>query len=139
MRDPTGRPYYLNQYTNTTQWDRPTKPAAPAAAPPPVQYAAPPPVQYAAPPPVQYAAPPPVQYAAPPPVQYAAPPPAAGAPLPPGWEERRDAQGRVYYVPPPPRAPRPPPRAEGRWRGLTRRGGAQQNHNNQSTSWTRPV
>jgi len=99
MRDPTGRPYYLNQYTNTTQWDRPTKPAAPAAAPPPVQYAAPPPVQYAAPPPVQ----------------YAAPPPAAGAPLPPGWEERRDAQGRVYYVPPrpPPPAPRPAPRAAG--------------------------
>ena len=83
MRDPTGRPYYLNQYTNTTQWDRPTKPAAPAAAPPPVQ--------------------------------YAAPPPAAGAPLPPGWEERRDAQGRVYYVPPrpPPPAPRPAPRAAG--------------------------
>ena len=43
MRDPTGRPYYLNQYTNTTQWDRPTQPATPAAPPPPVQYAPPPP------------------------------------------------------------------------------------------------
>lgn len=31
--------------------------------------------------------------------------------LPPGWEERKDAKGRTYYV----------------------------NHNNRTTTWTRPI
>ena len=46
------------------------------------------------------------------PVTPEAAPPAYASPLPNGWEEKRDAtSGQVYYV----------------------------NHNDQTTSWTRPV
>mmetsp|Transcript_13903 Transcript_13903/g.32313 ORF Transcript_13903/g.32313 Transcript_13903/m.32313 type:complete len:182 (+) Transcript_13903:98-643(+) len=78
-RDGTGRSYFVNQYTNTTQWERPFQPAAP---PPVVVVQAPPP----------------------------APPPAYPA-LPPGWEEKRDPTGKVYYT----------------------------NHADQTTSWERPL
>ncbi|KJE90630.1 ubiquitin ligase [Capsaspora owczarzaki ATCC 30864] len=125
--DAQGRPYYVDHTTRTTSWERPlwdySTGAAAAAAPAPhvgtgqASAAAHPALTTPArPPPPNAAALSAVNAAS-----AAAPSSttttttttaaaAAAAPLPPGWEERVDPQGRVFYV----------------------------DHNSRTTSWARP-